>query len=442
MNILHKFLGTEELIQKAVSMATIANIDIQSQLLRMNWNIPTYISNDAVSLFKRAYEENIIFYAVADRIAEKFGHLARYHYKKVDAKKKSYQTKSLDQDIANSELMDLLLTPNDMQGQDEFFYLVGFSFKTCNEAFIWKNRGDLEGGKPLELYVLPPWVISPVSDGTMFGVKHYLLQINGGLLSIPVEDIIHWKKPHLALDMGTGAHLRSFNPLIAQKKTLQQSHDITDAEVSMYQNGGAKHIIFNKNLGDLTKEQEEKLKDLMKKKVNNKDMKAAVTALQGEWGGINLGLSSVDMQLIEAEDKVIDKICFSLGFPSELYRTDTTFANKKDAWMFFITNTLMPMAASFDNVLTKNLVKDFKDNGFIKTDFYELPEMQQARLDMALSLKEMWQLTPNQKLEIAGFDKSTDPLMDRVYIPTGLMPIGEISVGEPIDNPEEEDYKR
>lgn len=436
MNLIQKIFGTR---QKGTPFASYINGQNLMPVIRIV-NTPIYGKVDPESGFRKAFAENATYFAVLDRIAEKFGHIPRYVYKEEkQAKKKQFRSKALDENVVDGELSQLLLNPNDNQGQDQFFYLCCLSYKATGECFIWKNRGGIEGGKPLELYVIPPWLIAPISDGTMFGIGSYELTVAGNKITFPAEDIIHWKKPALALGID-GMHLRGFNPMVPQRKLLTQVDSITDASVAMYQQGGAKGILYNKDLTNITDEQREQIQGVIDKKINNNDKRGSVASVQGEWGYLNIGLNSVDMALVEADDTVSKKICFALGFPPELYIMPTAFNNKEQAWQFFITNTLMPMCASFDGELNRSLRPDFKDRGRIVSDFSDLPEMQTMRLNQVDAISKLWQLTPNQVLNYIGEEPSTEPAMDKVYIPSGFVPIDEISIGQPMDNTNANDF--
>jgi len=54
--------------------------------------------------------------------------------------------------------------------------------------------------------------------------------------------------------------------------------------------------------------------------------------------------------------------------------------------------------------------------------------MQQDLGEMVTSLEKAWWFTPNQKLQKMNEEISNDPLMNKVYIPSNLVPIDEISV--------------
>jgi HK97 family phage portal protein len=412
MNLFKRIFGIDRLQRKAVTFTSFMG------------GIPVYSNTSTTQLVNDSYNTNIDFFAVIKRISSKFGHIPRYVITP-DKKRKSF-----DDNIIENDLSKILIQPNDNQGQDTFFELICASYLLTGEAFIWKNRGGFEKGRPLELFILPSSLITVYPDKEeLFSVAKYEFDIGGTRITIPVEDMIHWKAPNPTYDL-QGAHLRGFNPLIPQRKTIQQSNDVTDASVAMFQNGGAKGVLYNEGLDSLDEQQQAELKAVMDRKINNKYVKASVAALQGKWGYLNLGLSSVDMQMLEADEMVVKKICNANGLPYELFQSDTTFANKKEAWNFFITNTLMPLAASLDGELNRALVPDFGKGFIVATDFNELPEMQAMRLEQAKAYQTMWELTPNERRELSGFERIVDKNMDKIYMPSGNVPLDEAGMGE------------
>jgi HK97 family phage portal protein len=422
LNLIQRALGVDKMVAKALSGL------VSQQVMRVGFNQAVYVSNDTYQLFEKAYVENITFFSVIDRIAEKFGHLPRRTYKpKAEKRLKGFNLKHFEDSIAEGELSNLLMNPNSFEGQDAFFYKIALSYKGCGEAFIWKNRGGTVGGKPLELYVIPPWCMHPVGDGSLFGIASYKLDVDGQFIDLPKEDVIHWKKPSLSLS-NTGEHLRGFSPLIPQKRTIEESNSAQDSTVAMMQNGGARAIVYNESLNDLTPEQMDQYTGVVNRKINTNDRKGAVATVQGKWGMLDLSKGAVDLQLMEAHEKVIKAICNANGLPYELFQSDTTFANKEQAWGFFITNTLMPMAASFDGELNRSLKPDFKSNETIATDFSELPEMQAMRLKAVDAAVAAWWLTPNERRMMMMDEPLKMAEMDKIYIPTGFVPIEDAAI--------------
>jgi HK97 family phage portal protein len=400
--------------------------------------VAVYPSNDTSKLIEDTWETNISFYSVIKRITQKFGHLPRYV---INEDQKQKRRKALDENIIEGDLSKLILRPNNYEGQDAFFEKIALQYLLTGEAFVWKNRGGIENGKVIELLVLPSENVNVIPNKeNLFAVGGYELQVGGQRIGIPKEDIVHWKTANPCLDV-SGSHLRGFNPLQPQKRTVTQSNDITDASTAMFQNGGARGALYNETMNDLDEIQQSKLKKVIDNKFNSgAKVKSAIATIQGKWGYHNFGSSSVDMQLLEADEQTIKKICNANGLPFELFQSDTTFANKKEAWYFFITNTLMPMAASCDGELTRGLEKDFKElgKGFIHTDFNELPEMQAMMLEKAKTLSGMWELSGNERRMLSGFEARPEKEMDEILVPQNLVKIEDLGImpNEPVNEDE------
>ena len=152
------------------------------------------------------------------------------------------------------------------------------------------------------MYVIPPDKIELVPDpNDLQAVLGYLFDIHGRQIPLPKEDVIHWKTFTPEFDAYERTHLRGFDPLRPLKRRLQQDNDAMEAAVAMFQNGGAKGVLFNETYTDLTPEQSTQIKGVIDRKINNTEMKAAVASLQGKWGYLDIGKDSVDMELLKSQ---------------------------------------------------------------------------------------------------------------------------------------------
>jgi len=375
-----------------------------------------YPDSNLDALIEDSFNTNIHYYSIIKAITRKAASLPRFVYK---GNKRSGEA------ITN-ELSALLENPNSSQGADEFWEgVIGF-YVSAGETFIWKNRGGLETGKPLELYCLPPQNVELIPDPEdVYGILGYVLNLNGQRIPLAKEDVIHWKTWNPNFDATTREHLRGFSPLKPQTRTITQSNEAVDAQVAMTQNGGAKGVIYQEELANLSPTQMSQLKDVTDNKLNNKKVKNAVAVMQGKWGYLNLGLSSVDMQLLEADEATLRALCNANGLPPELFQSETTFANKEQAMIFYVTNGLMPMMASLDSKLRTGLVPDFGGGMVVITDFSELPEMAQLNAKLIDAAAKAWWKTPDEKRVMTNDEPLGTPEMKMIWIPSGFMPIDQ-----------------
>jgi phage portal protein BeeE len=413
-------------------------------------------------------------YAIISKNAKKFGSIPRYLYdeKKLMQEKATrirYQIKAAKPDMLfESDLNKLLDRPNENQGGSQFFALAEAFYLTTGEAFIWLNRGnaaqrydpvtdtfvdrtdkEIDELPVLEMYVLPSPSVNVLKDpNNVFGISGYELVVLGRKIPIRKGDIIHWRDLNLKFDASTGEHLRGFPRMKAGDKTVQESKDIAKSSVKMFQNDGAKGILFSENLSaeDVTPQQESDIRRVVNAKINDNDIKGAVALLMGsKWEYIDLAFTSVDMNLIEARVKNAQELCALFDTPHLLFvPSDATLANLENTKRNWVNDAIIPLVKELDELLTLKLTKAFKLVGKarIVSDFSELPEMQLDVNKVVDSMSKAWWVTPNQKLIAMGYEASTEPRMNEVWVPSGIQPLSEVMVDDGYEEQLQELEKR
>ena len=407
-----------------------------------------YAAITAEKAIENGFNKNTAVYSIVMKDAEKFASIPRYVYDKAKyeektGKKIKYETKALAKaPYLENDLSVLLGRPNPEESGEEFFTKVRAYYKVCGEAFIWLNRGDnmfvdsngeleeydeeTRSKMPvLEMYVLPPNHVIVLPDKeNMFGTSGYQLDFASRPF-IKKVDMIHWKSTNLKFDAVDRQQLRGHPPLESGYKTLQQNNDATDGAVRMYQNDGAKGVLFNETMGKMTPVQESDLRRVVDKKINNNDVKGAVATLQGKYGYLNLQGTSVDMQLLEGKELSWKELCFLLKVPYEFFDSETTYANKEQALIGWITNDIYPALKRLDAELGRVLLKAFglDKRGFIGCDITELPEIRKAMVESAKVMQEIWAITPNEVRQYLGYEESDDPTFSEQWVPSGRTPL-------------------
>jgi HK97 family phage portal protein len=311
--------------------------------------------------------------------------------------------------------------------------MVAVQFELFGEAFIWKNRGINENGEPLELHVLPTNYVDVVPDPQdVWGVLGYVFKVSGLDMGLRKEDVIHWKKTNPNFDAVTMEHLRGQSPLKAGLKILQQDLDITDASVAMYQNGGARGVLFNKSFNiDLSPEQQTQLKNVIDRKLNAGAVKGAIATLQGDWGYADFGLSSTDMELLKASNLTTEKLCNLFNVPPEMFVAGQTYENKNQARKDFLTNKIAPMCAAFDDELNRSLQKDFKTGTVINTEFDNEPELQEdisKLIEYSTKLFDRGVITGNEFRKLTNYDETTEPMHNTFLITGNYTPLQDLDL--------------
>jgi HK97 family phage portal protein len=267
-------------------------------------------------------------------------------------------------------------------------------------------------------------------DSDVWGVTGYILNANGLRMRLYKEDVIHWRTYSPNFDAVTRDHLRGFSPLTAGEKLLTANNASKDAMVSMFQNDGAKGILYNETLDNLTPDQVTTLDGVLARKVNNRDIKGAVARFQGKWGYIDLGKSSVDMQLLEAQDTSFSRLCNLFGVSPNLFLAGQTRDNLREARKDLITNKIMPDALSLDDELNRVLAKSFTGQE-LTTDFSSLPEMQYEMSEMSTVLKDMYDrgiINANEYRDEMGWEETQLPEHQQFFVSANTVTIGEAAM--------------
>lgn len=397
------------------------------------WGVGTqevYSTYDQQNAVSAGFNSNAAVYSIVKRYAKKAGSIERYLENTKDKTR-----------VDNSELLKLLNRPNPQQSQDAFLSLVFAFYKVTGEAFIWLNRGevgtyvdqfgDLQETpeaeyikKPvLEMYVIPSNLMVLVPGDDPFSVKEYKL-MNSPQVKFRKEDIIHWKDINLQWDEHSKPHLRGMTPLKPGSRTLTADNSALSSMVRMFQNDGAKGIAYEKSMRQLTPEQKTQQQQVFSDKVNNKEIKNQVAAFQGDWGYLNLGLTSVDMETIKGREFIYKELCFLLGVPYELFDSQVTYANKAEAQKGWVINEIKPDCMQLDGELNRVLLPAFGLAKGVKicSNFDELPEMQEDKAKQIEWLNKL-PLSANQRLEEMGFDPSTEEGMDEVTTAQQMHPV-------------------
>ena len=211
-----------------------------------------------------------------------------------------------------------------------------------------------------------------------------------------------------------------------------------DAAVAMFQNGGAKGILYNETLDQLTPDQQSQLKGVVDGKINNKFIKGAVATLQGKWGYADLGATSVDMELLKSQTITLERIALALGVDPDILIPGQSFSNKEWAQKKFVTDLVMPLCNSLRDELNRSLRSDFKGNLFIDFDLSLLPELQEDYSKMISVYTAMFDrgaLNGYELRELLGFEDSGNPMHQEYLITGNYTPIGDMQMPNetPID---------
>ena len=405
----------------------------------------TGLPDDLESYIENGYNTNAAVYAIITLKARKFASVPRYVYEIKDSQAyKRYKAllsdiknvnlyrleKSRDEairEIKNGHPLQALLDrPNKYESAQTYLekaavfkFAAGFSSSYINTGL---------GKEPLELEILPSQHINIVPDGTLHGIKSFNLIMNSKV-EFMREQVLYWSYPNYSYN-SSGEHLYGLSPVKAALKDIDANSQGKVGQAAMFTNQGAKAAIYDKS-GETTSAQAETTRDRIDEIINNNARAGSVTFLNGDMGLLQFGMSSTDLQLIQAIGLTKRELCNVWQVPPILMAIeDPTYSNLQEARKDFVTNSVWPECTSFDDQIKMQLLPMYGNDKTITvaSDISALPEMQDDMKQMADIFATLPVIIPNDILEAFKFDRQTDPNMEKVYIKNGYSTLEDMNV--------------
>ncbi|HQK52854.1 MAG TPA: phage portal protein [Sedimentibacter sp.] len=390
--------------------------------------------DDSTSYINNGYLGNPNVYSIISYITQKAGAIPWGIYRIKNEKKLTLykslilQNKGLKEQVLEEDtkhpLSKILTYPNELQGWSEFIeQACGFKLLTGNS---YLHCIKLESNKLQEMWVLPSQLIEIITGNRFQPILGYRL-INNRDIIFSADEIIHLK--YWTPD--SESQLYGLSPIRAARRVVTRSNASYDMSTNSLQNNGVLGIISSEGESTLTKEQADSIEEKLRQKSSATSRNRWVaTGARIKWQ--QMGLPPVDLQLIENDKMDLRTLCNIYHVPSELFNdaTNKTYSNTKEAGKAIYTNAVIPILASFRDELNRWISMNYDENIYIDYDLSMLPELQEDWAALVGSLSQAWWLTPNQRLEIMGWETSEDPLMDKVWIPSGYIPIDAAEVSD------------
>jgi HK97 family phage portal protein len=402
----------------------------------------TYIPDDHESYIKNGYLFNPDTYSIISFIAQKASNIPFSVYQVKDEKalqlyksagpdetyaKRKMRSKAMNE-LKDHELQELFIKPNEIQGWAEFIEQgIGFKLSTGN-TFIHAigPENGVNKGKIKEMWILPTQAMNILAGNQVGMVRGYQMKTNPSIIIDPSE-IIHlkyWTPEYVA-----GSFLWGLSPIRAARRVISRSNASYDSSVASFQNMGALGFVSSDSgAGDpgLTPEQAKIIEDTLATKTGPKNRgKYLVTSANLKWQ--QMGMSPVDLAILESDKVDLRKQCNIFHVPSELFgdTENKTYSNTKEAGRAIYTNAVIPALSQFRDMFNQHIAKRYAPNIYIDFDTSMLPEMQEDINTMITSLQGAWWLTGNEKREMMVWPKDeTEAMMETYLIPMGLVPMG------------------
>ena len=461
-------MGLLDFFSKKKVNTLFPNIPLGAQVA-IQQGIVTWQGQNAQQYVRDGYQANDIVYSIIKLITDK-AKLAPFHvYKIVDqtaAKRykslmkqpdkienwnevKQLHKKAFELYDGDARLNELLKYPN---GEDTWADLVeqwcGFKLITGN-SFIYAKmiEGGANDGKPFELFALPAQYMAIIANIEVFPPVRVGYQLYyGKMWTFDTKEILHDKyfNPYWTV---TGNELYGQSPLMAAARTLTRSNEAKTAAVASFQNGGPAGVLFmNDDRFDPTSgtQQAQALKKSISEKGGASNFNSiAVSGYKVDWKQI--GLSPVELNIIESEKWDMKSLCNIYGVPSQLLNDadNKTYNNQREGEKALTLRCAIPLLDAIAEQLNRKLHSDWGYRGtnvYVGYDIQVYQELEANKSEQVAWLNEAWWISPAQKMEIMGI-KNPDYIpteeLEKLYIPSSLQPIDQfqpLTINEPKSN--------
>ena len=386
---------------------------------------PIALSSDSETFVNEGYAGNVNIYPIIRKIVN-----ATVGVKWV------VKDRSTNEEVADTDLMRLLLNPNESQSQQSFLdELIVWRLITGNRYIHWlAPLNGVNANKPAELHILPASKVEIIAGTWMNPMLGYRLLVGDTMKQIEAVKVIHGKTVNLKYD-STGTQLYGMSPLEPALKEMTASKYAYEGLSKQFENGGPDVIITNteglvKGQPEYTEEQKQTLWSTFKSKFGGSKNK-------GRWLIKNLpvevheiGKSPIDLNTLDFLKLTLRDFCNIYNVPSVLMNdpASSTYNNMKEAVKSLWNNAVIPELEYLKEDLNKIAVIYNKIDGtelFYDYDLSNIPELQEDNSVMSQSLSTAWWLTPNQRLAIMGQEQVDNPVMNQIFVPMGLIPMSE-----------------
>jgi len=456
-------MGLFDIFTKKKINTLFPTIPMNSQIA-IERGIVTWQGADQRSFVDDGYVANDIVYSIIKLITDK-AKIAPFHvYKVVDEKAaKKYKSLAAQKDInlkeletlhkkayelytGDQRLNELLKYPNE---EDCWSDLVeqwcGFKLITGNSFIYGKliEAGNNQG-KPYELFALPSQYMAIIANINVFPPTRAGYQLYyGQMWSFDTKEILHDKyfNPQWGV---TGGQLYGQSPLRAAAKNLTRSNEAKTAAVASFQNGGPAGVLFmNDERFDPTsgQAQAQALKTAVSQKGGAANFNSiAVSGYKVDWKQI--GLSPVELNIIESEKWDLKALCNIYGVPSQLLNDSDskTYNNQREGEKALTLRCAIPLLNALTENLNRKLHTDWGYKGtnlYVDYDLSVYGELEANKSEQTDWLDKAWWISPKQKLDIMNIevpDYIPTEELEKLYIPTGLQTIDQF---QPLNIPDQ-----
>jgi HK97 family phage portal protein len=407
------------------------------------------MNDDGRNYINKAWKANSYIRAITDHIADKASDAPVTVYRIKDKKKAAaFQAITKGQwsdevfkkamvlkaqafdEVENHEFANLINgKPNTYQtGKQLRRELHGYKIVTGNSYMYASTVGEKysDGFKPVRLWCIPSPCVNIVSGDRVNPVKGYKVSYYGDD-AIDPRNIAHFKELNLVTDVTGNQWLYGLSRLSSGRATIGQFEQSEKAQGTLFKNMGPLGIVSGSGESSgLDEEQAIAIQDKFENRHTGliNGGKLVVTPSDVKYTAI--GISPVDLNLIEAKGDLLQEICALLyNYPKERITGSQNTASQGTADKQVITSCVLPLLRDFDDTMTFYVRQAYNDESLVvisDTQYY--PELQQNMKELAEWLGKAWWIKVNEKRRAMDYDEVPDG--DVMLVPSGMSLLSDV----------------
>jgi HK97 family phage portal protein len=270
-----------------------------------------------------------------------------------------FSTKAL-QLTTNEQLRQILKTPNENETWESFIeQSIGYKLLTGNNYIYGLTP---KGFKNItKLYNIPSQLVTIKLGDVMQPVKKYNIGFGNNInWYLDPETVLHRKYWNPSFSEET-MNVYGLSPMASLKNVVLRTNEAKAASHAMFENGIPAGVLSNESGISMTPEDLKIMEAQFRNKFGKGKNANKLIFSSQKLGWQSLGMSSVDMQIIEAEKADLRDVCRVFGVPSVLINDNeqSTYSNVLEAEKRFWSNTALPIMDSLVTDLNRFLLNSY-----------------------------------------------------------------------------------
>lgn len=300
---------------------------------------------------------------------------------------------------------------------------LGYKLLLGNSYVLYlKPEFGVNAGKPVQMTVLPAQLMEVLLERSTGEVSEYRFNMNIKMAADTVSHSKTWN-PQVQND---GA-LYGLSPLSAGLRLLNMSNSGYDGSAASLKNGGVKGILTGKSEDQWSGDELDRIRDRFNADYMGADNYGKLVVAAAQMDYHQIGISPADLELMQALRLTKQQLSSLYGFPSQLLndKEGSLYNTYKEAKKVMYTDMLLPELWQLEEVLNRHVAEPYGEGIKIKMETSDIDVLQDNKVEQAQWLAQAWWVKAIDKQRLMGMPE--DPEMDDYFIPSGLMPLKEIS---------------